>query len=254
MRVFRGFDDLPRFRHGVATTGSFDGVHRGHWALLSRVCEVARERGGESIVLTFDPHPRITLGKDEGLRLLDTTAEKLLHLEQAGVDNVVFIPFTLDFSRLSGEEFISEFIVGKVGAEVLVVGYNHRFGRDKLGDFASLSAMGTEVVTVERQLADGDKVSSTVIRRMIADGDMAAAWRLLGHPYLVSGTIAGDGELEVSEREYKLLPPAGEYNARTDDENEFHVTVTPDGRVFVDRQLPACGGCEEVFIEILGCR
>ena len=250
MRVFRGFDGLPAFRHAVATIGSFDGVHRGHRALLSRVCEIAAAKGGESVVFTFDPHPRITLGKAEGLRLLDTVDEKLLHLEQAGIDNVVFIPFTLEFSRLSAEEFISEYIVGKAHTESLVVGYNHRFGRDKQGDYASIAAMGVEVVEVERQSAEGDKVSSTVIRRAIADGDLPMAWRLLGHPYMVSGTISEDGELEVSEREYKLLPPAGVYNVRTDDENEFHLTVKDDGRVFADKRPAA----EKLFIEILGKR
>ena len=250
MRVFRGFDSLPEFRHPVATIGSFDGVHRGHWTLLSRVRDIAAARGGESVVFTFDPHPRITLGKAEGLRLLDTADEKLLHLEQAGVDNVVFIPFTLEFSRLSAEEFIRDLIVGRAHTECLVVGYNHRFGRDKQGDYASLSAMGVEVVEVERQSAEGDKVSSTVIRRTIADGDLTTAWRLLGHPYLISGVIAEDGELLVSEREYKLLPPAGVYNVRTDDENEFHLTVRDDGRVFADKRPAA----EMVFIEILGKR
>lgn len=254
MRVFRGFDDLPRFVHGVATVGSFDGVHRGHFALLSRVCEMAKQTGGESIVFTFDPHPRITLGKAEGLRLLDSTAEKLLHLEQAGIDNVVFIPFTEAFSRLTAEEFISDYIVGRGGVKSLVVGYNHRFGCDRKGDFAFLSAMGLEVVEVGRLEAEGDKVSSTVIRKSVASGDLTTAWRLLGHPYMVSGELSADGELLISEREYKLLPPAGEYNARVDDDCEFHLTVADDGAVSIDYRLPESGNGENVFVEILGKR
>ena len=254
MRVFHGFDNLPGFVHGVATIGSFDGVHRGHRALLSRVCELAAARGGESIVFTFDPHPRITLGRAEGLRLLDTTDEKLLHLEQAGVDNVVFIPFTPEFSRLTPEEFISGLVVGKAGVECLVVGYNHRFGRDKSGDFAFLSTTGLEVVEVGRQSAEGDKVSSTVIRNTIAGGDLATAWRLLGHPFMVSGRLSSEGRLEISEREYKLLPPPDVYNARTGDDNEFRVTITADGEVFVDGKLPESWSDKTVFIEILGKR
>ena len=250
MNIFSGFGNLPAFTHAVATIGSFDGVHRGHFALLSRVREIAASRGGESIVFTFEPHPRITLGKADGLRLLNSADEKLHYLELAGVDNVVFIPFTLEFSRLSAAEFIGEFIVGKAGVETLVVGYNHRFGSDRQGGTAFLADAGVDFVEVGQQLAEGDKVSSTVIRRTVADGDMATAWRLLGHPYSVSGTIAEDGELEVSEREYKLLPPAGVYNARVDDENEFHLTVQDDGRVFADRR-PAS---ERLFIEILGKR
>ena len=254
MRVFHGFDNLPDFIHGVATIGSFDGVHRGHWALLSRVCGLARERGGESIVFTFDPHPRITLGRAEGLRLLDTTDEKLLHLEQAGVDNVIFIPFTLEFSRLSREEFIGDYIVGRAGVESLVVGYNHRFGRDKEGDSAFLATTGLEIVEVGCLLAEGDKVSSTVIRNTIAGGDLATAWRLLGHPFMVSGRLSSEGRLEISEREYKLLPPPDVYNARTEDNCEFHVTVAADGEVFIDGKLPESGSDKTVFIEILGKR
>ena len=254
MRVFHGFDNLPDFIHGVATIGSFDGVHRGHWALLSRVCGLARERGGESIVFTFDPHPRITLGRAEGLRLLDTTDEKLLHLEQAGVDNVIFIPFTIEFSRLSREEFIGDYIVGRAGVESLVVGYNHRFGRDKEGDSAFLATTGLEIVEVGCLLAEGDKVSSTVIRNTIAGGDLATAWRLLGHPFMVSGRLSSEGRLEISEREYKLLPPPDVYNARTEDNCEFHVTVAADGEVFIDGKLPESGSDKTVFIEILGKR
>lgn len=254
MRVFRGFENLPRFEHGVATIGSFDGVHRGHWALLSRVCGLARERSGESIVFTFDPHPRITLGRAEGLRLLDTTDEKLLHLEQAGVDNVIFIPFTLEFSRLSPEEFIADYIVGRAGVEALVVGYNHRFGRDKRGDSAFLATTGLEIAEVDCLLAEGDKVSSTVIRRTIAGGDLATAWRLLGHPFMISGRLNPEGRLEIPEREYKLLPPAGEYNARTGEDCEFHVTVTSGGEVYADGLLPENAGGEMLFIEILGKR
>lgn len=251
MRVFRGFDNLPRFNRPVATIGSFDGVHRGHRVLLDKVCELARARGGESIVLTFDPHPRITLGKAEGLRLLDTAEEKLLHLEQAGVDNVIVIPFTAEFSRLSREEFIANYVVAKTGAESLVVGYNHRFGRDKEGDFAFLTTTGLDIVEVGRQLAEGDKVSSTVIRRTIAEGDLATAWRLMGHPFMVSGRVDAGGRVDIAEREYKLLPPADEYNARTEDNCEFHVVITPDGEVFVDRQMP---DDTAIFIEILGKR
>lgn len=248
MRIFHGFDNLPRFEHGVATIGSFDGVHRGHRELLSRVCELAAERGGESIVFTFEPHPRITLGKAEGLRLLNTADEKLLLLGQAGVGSVVFIPFTRDFSRLSAEEFISDYIVGRAGVECLVVGYNHRFGCDRQGDFASLTAMGVDVVEVECRLADGDKVSSTIVRRTVAEGDLATAWRLLGNPFMVSGRVASDGELTVAEREYKLLPPMGEYNARTTCDCEFVLRVESDGRVFTE--LPASD--DTVFVEILG--
>lgn len=250
MRVFRGFDNLPPFRHAVATIGSFDGVHRGHCELLRCVVNEARVRGGESIVMTFDPHPRITLGRAEGLRLLSTKGEKLRRLEEAGIDNVIFIPFTVEFSRLTHEEFLSELVVGKASVETLVVGYNHRFGRDRQGDSLSVAASGLDVVEVSRYEAEGDKVSSTVVRRAVAEGDMAAAWRLLGYPYTLSCRGCGDEELEIEESEYKLLPPCGEYNARTEEDREFHLRVAADGRVYADCRLS--DGVN--FIEILGKR
>ena len=135
MRVFYGFDALPRFREPAVTVGSFDGVHLGHQALLARLCEEARATGGESIVLTFDPHPRITLGRTDGFRQLTTLDEKLALLERLGIDDVIVIPFDSAFSALSGREFIERYLKGRIGTRTLVVGYNHRFGHDKEGDY-----------------------------------------------------------------------------------------------------------------------
>ena len=119
-RVFRGFDALPRFVRPVVTVGSYDGVHLGHRALIDRLTAEARAVGGESVVLTFDPHPRITLGRGEGLRLLTTLDEKVALLRGLGVDNVIVIPFDRTFSALSGEEFARRYLIGKVGAATLV--------------------------------------------------------------------------------------------------------------------------------------
>ena len=115
IRVFRGFDALPRFVRPVVTVGSYDGVHLGHRALIDRLTAEARAVGGESVVLTFDPHPRITLGRGEGLRLLTTLDEKVALLRGLGVDNVIVIPFDRTFSALSGEEFARRYLIGKVG-------------------------------------------------------------------------------------------------------------------------------------------
>ena len=118
MRVFHGFEALPHFTHPAVTVGSYDGVHSGHLKLLRTVTAAARGQGGESIVFTFEPHPRITLGKADGLRLLTTLDEKTALLEELGVDNVIVIPFDRAFSALSGEEFADDYLIGKVGATV----------------------------------------------------------------------------------------------------------------------------------------
>lgn len=181
MRLFRGFDSLPHFTRPAVTVGSYDGVHLGHRALVERLVAEARARGGESIVLTFDPHPRITLGRAEGLRLLSTLEEKAARLEELGVDNLIVIPFDRAFSALSGREFVERYLVGRLGAELLVAGYNHRFGHDRMPCDA-LPPDLLEVVRVGACEVDGCRVSSTVIRRLLDEGKRAQAERLLGHP------------------------------------------------------------------------
>lgn len=182
MRVFHGFDALPRFVRPAVTVGSYDGVHLGHRALIERLVAEARANGGESIVLTFEPHPRITLGRAGGLQLLTTLDEKIALLEELGVDNVIVIPFDRAFSALSGEAFINDYLIGRVGAQTLVAGYNHRFGHDRI-DCDLLAASGRlKVVKVEQCDVEGQHVSSTVIRRLLQQGKTAEAERLLGHP------------------------------------------------------------------------
>ena len=214
MRVFRGFGSLPEFRHAAVTTGSFDGVHRGHRKLLDCVRAAAAEQGGESVVLTLEPHPRIFFG-DRDMRLLTTLDEKIALLEQAGVDNLIVMPFDLNFSRLTAREFIADYIVGKIGAERLTVGYNHRFGHDRQGGAEFSESVrrefGLAVEEVACYDAEGDKVSSTMIRRAVGEGRMETAARLAGHPYIIIGMAHG-GRIDSLSGD-KLLPPAGEYRA-----------------------------------------
>lgn len=213
MQIIRGFDNPPRLRYGVATVGSYDGVHRGHRILLDEVVRRAKERGGESVVMTFEPHPRITLGNDEGLQLLSSFEEKALLLEQAGIDYLVVIPFDEAFSRLSREEFIDNYIVGSLNIKQLVIGYNHHFGHNKSGDHSFLVEHGAlEVVEVAQYTDNGNKISSTTIRKAFAEGDLSLARQMLGHPYIIIGIV--DAEGRVATNEYKLLPRDGRYDCR----------------------------------------
>ena len=180
MRVFHGFDTLPQFVRPAVTVGSYDGVHLGHRALIGRLVAEARANGGESIVLTFEPHPRITLGRAEGLRLLTTLDEKLSLLAEQGVDNVIVIPFDRPCRALSGEEFVNDYLIGRVGAEPLVAGVNHLIGHDRI-DCEALAAPGRlKVVKVEPCSVGGMNVSSTKIRRLLEEGKIAEAELLLG--------------------------------------------------------------------------
>lgn len=215
MKVVWGFDNPPQLHCAVATVGSYDGVHCGHRLLLDEVVRRARECGGESVVLTFEPHPRITLGNDEGLRLLSTFEEKCKLLEQVGVDYVVVIPFDKAFSQLSHEEFIDNYIVGSLHIKQLVIGYNHHFGRNKEGDHSFLVQQGAlEVVEVAQYTDNGNKVSSTTIRKALCDGDMTLVRQMLGHPYIIIGMADEQGRVAVDR--YKLLPTAGEYDCLVD--------------------------------------
>lgn len=212
MQIIRGFCSLPIIKHPVATVGSYDGVHLGHRVLVEQVVSRAKAREGKSVVITFEPHPRITLGQDLGLKLLTTLEEKALLLERLGVDYLVVIPFDVEFSRLSHEEFINEYLVAKLGIEELIVGYNHHFGHNKSGDYGYLAHKSSiEVTRIEQQLVDARKVSSTVIRSTIDSGNMLTATELLGHTYIIIGNSDKDGLVRVDK--YKHLPPYGVYKA-----------------------------------------
>ena len=180
MKVFRGFAGLSALVRPAVTVGSFDGVHLGHRALLDRLVAEARAGGGESVVVTFDPHPRVALGRAEGLRLLTPTDRKIALLTDAGVDAVVVVPFDRTFSALSGVEFVRDCLVARLGARTLVVGYNHRFGHDKIAA-DTLRIPGLRIVRVDECRVTGLHVSSTVIRRLLDEGRIAEAEYLLGH-------------------------------------------------------------------------
>lgn len=204
MRVFYGFDRLPHFRHPAVTVGSYDGVHRGHRSLIERLVAEARAAGGESIVMTFEPHPRIALGRAEGLRLLTTLDEKIALLEELGVDNVIVIPFDRTFSALSGREFVDRYLIGLLGAETLVAGFNHRFGHDGLACDDPQVRERLRVIRLEPCTVDDVRVSSTAIRRLVEAGECAAAEHLLGHPLPASlrqelATTANSSETNKQE-------------------------------------------------------
>ena len=211
MQTLFGFDNLPNITHAVATVGSYDGVHSGHKVLIEQVISRAKIRGGESVVITFEPHPRITVGQDEGLKLLSIAEEKAILLEQLGVDYMLIIPFDIEFSRLSPEQFVADYLIAKVGVEEIVIGYNHHFGYNKSGDYDFLATHNIDVTRIDKQLVENSKVSSTIIRATIESGDMARAAQLLGHTYIIIGDSDANGFVATSK--YKLLPPPAEYDA-----------------------------------------
>ena len=225
MQIIRGFDSLPAIDNLVATVGSYDGVHLGHKVLLDTVIERAKCRNGRSMVITFEPHPRITLKQDAGLKLLTTMEEKAQLLEAVGIDYMLVVNFDEAFSRLTHQQFVDQYLIGKLGLSELVIGYNHHFGHNKSGDYGYLTAQKPTltVTRVEQQLIESHKVSSTVIRACIDSGDMTTARKLLGHRYIV--TEISDSNGIIAPNRYKLLPPDGKYQAIVNGEEQY-VTIT----------------------------
>ncbi len=227
MQVFYDPDQLPGFRKAVITIGSFDGVHAGHQQILQQLRELAREIGGESIVITFHPHPRLVLyPHEQKVQLLSTTEEKVRLIEQYGIDNLVVVPFTLAFAKQSPEQYIREFLVGKFHPHTIVFGYDHRFGSQRRGDIHLLrknaAQYGYRVVEIPPQLIEDVAVSSTKIRQAIQRGKIRKATKLLGHYYNLIGQVTPGRKIGGSKLGYptanlhivnnfKLIPPNGIY-------------------------------------------
>ncbi len=228
MNVFRDIETLPEFRNAIVTIGSFDGVHRGHQRILRRIRRLAAEHDGESVVITFDKHPRQVLSPwDTTLQLLTTTGEKLQYLEESGVDNVILVPFTVEFSQMGPSEYIERFLIGKVHPRLLVVGYDHRFGRDRRGNFHLLETYAKQgyfdLVQIPKQEIDHIDVSSTKIREALLKGDIDQGNKLLNHPYRITGKVVRGRKIGRSlgyptanielPDPVKLIPAAGVYAA-----------------------------------------
>lgn len=194
MQTHYQLEALPSFRRAVITIGSFDGVHRGHQQLLARIRRMAELRGGESVVVTFDPHPRSVLQPDDdSLRLLSTTQEKVHFCEEQGIDHLVVVPFNTEFSLQSPREYIEHFLVKNFSPERIVIGYDHRFGKDRGGDVDFLryhgKEHGYEVVEIAAQEVDEITVSSTKIRKALQRGEVERAESLMGRPYELTGRV-----------------------------------------------------------------
>lgn len=194
MNVYKDLNSLPNFRNAVITIGSFDGVHRGHQIILERVKELARQVDGESVVITFHPHPRLVVyPKDRSLRLINTIDEKIALLEQYGIDNVVIAPFTIAFSQQSADEYIEKFLLEKFNPKWIVIGYDHRFGLNRQGDINYLKHYSKkanfQVDEIEPQQIEEITVSSTKVRKAIQAGDVKKASTLLGHHFMLSGEV-----------------------------------------------------------------
>jgi riboflavin kinase/FMN adenylyltransferase len=216
---------IPADRGTVATVGTFDGVHRGHWAVLQEIRRRAESTGRRSVLVTFDPHPLRIVRPEHAPPLLTTPVEKKEILAESGLDYAVFISFTKTLSRYEPRHFVEEILVGRLGVEELVIGYDHGFGRGRSGDAVTLSTMGRElgfaVDVVPPIESEGQPVSSSRIRRAVQEARLGEARACLGRPYSCRGIVVrGDGRgkqlgfptanLKMPDAG-KLIPPPGVY-------------------------------------------
>jgi riboflavin kinase / FMN adenylyltransferase len=236
MKIYNDLEEFTKRKNAVVTIGTFDGVHIGHRKIISRLKETAQHSNGETVILTFFPHPRMIIHpEDVNLKMITTIDEKARLMEQMGIDHLIITPFTRDFSNLSAEEYIKNILVEKIGTRRIVIGYDHRFGKDRAGGFLDLLKYSTQYNYQVEEIPEQDihdvAVSSTKIRNALLHGDIHTANDFLGYDFHVTGqVIKGDqigrrlgyptANLFVAET-YKILPSDGIYAFKVEIENNL---------------------------------
>lgn len=225
MKVYRDLEQLPDFKNAVITIGTFDGVHEGHKKIVAQLKARAKEVNGETIVITFYPHPRKIVGDTSGVQLINTLEEKIQLLENENIDNVVVVPFNEKFSMLSPEAYITDFLYKKFKPNTLIIGYDHHFGYQRKGNYQLLEKYGTalnfSVQEIDAKVIAEVAISSTSIRKALLQADIDTAKKLLGYAYFFEGkVIEGDkigrtigyptANLQLNDPE-KLVPADGVY-------------------------------------------
>ena len=257
MQVHTDLGSFKDVHRPVLTTGTFDGVHTGHRAILKRLTELAKREQGESVLFTFHPHPRMVLFPgDSDLKLLNTQQEKIALLEAAGLDHLLVVPFSRQFSRMHAVDYVRDVLVGAIGVHAVVIGYDHRFGRNREGDLSLLHQLGEaydfQLEEIPAQEVDHVKVSSTKVRHALEQGDVRTANDLLGQPYQLSGVVVKGDQLGRTigyptaniggVDPLKLVPGNGVYAVTVELRDGMHqgmmnIGVRPTVRDGLDRTL-----------------
>lgn len=225
MQVHFQLHQLPSFINPVLTIGTFDGVHSGHMAILNELKQQAKALSGETIVITFHPHPRRILNNADAPALLTSLDERIERFQSLGIDHLVVVPFDPAFSELKAEDYVEQFIVSYFHPKLIIIGNDHRFGKSRSGDFSLLSKMGNsfgyQVMEIPEQVLNASRVSSTNIRQALLNGDIKLANQLLTYPYQLTGkVVVGDklgrtlgfptANLAINDSD-KLIPASGVY-------------------------------------------
>lgn len=238
MQVHTALNQLPAFKKAVITIGTFDGVHNGHKQVLYALKSTAQSVGGESVLITFDPHPRkVVSSAILGIRLLNTLEEKKRLLEKEGIDHLVIVPFTEKFANLSATEYIEEFLVAYFHPHTIIMGHDHQFGRNRQGNYALLASkaeqFGYLLKEIPKQVVEDITISSTKIREHLSRAAIAAANQLLGYPFFFSGRVVHGNKigrtlgyptanLKIEDPE-KIVPGNGIYAVYARPEGSDHL-------------------------------
>ena len=229
MNIYHNIKDFNCKDKTAITIGTFDGVHVGHRKILKRLVNSAKKEGLQSALLTFFPHPRMVLQHNAELKLINTLDEKISILKETGLDHLIIHPFTLEFSRLSAQSYVEDILVKQLNAKHIIIGYDHRFGRNRTADINDLKAFGKDfeftVEEISKQDIEKVAVSSTKIRTALTEGDLERANKYLTQPFVLSGKVVrGKGigkdlgfataNLHIQES-YKLIPKSGVYVVKT---------------------------------------
>lgn len=225
MKVYHGVDEFVPPKYPIVTTGTFDGVHCGHMEILNRLITLAKERGGETVLVSFHPHPRIVIHPDVDTKLILTIDEKIERLEKAGIDHFVIVPFTKEFSRTSSLEFVRDILIQKLNTKMLVIGYDHQFGRNREGSIIDLEEFAVtydfEIEQIPAQTFEDINISSTKIRKALANGDIDMANKYLGYDFFLTGKVVHGQKIGKQigfptanidvHNSHKLIPTNGVY-------------------------------------------
>ena len=229
MKIYRSIEDYDEDKRSVVTIGTFDGIHLGHQKILSRLIKSSKNKDLNSVVLTFFPHPRIILNKYNEVKMIDTLDEKINHLNEIGIDSLVIHPFDKNFSLLSANQFIKDFLVDKLKIKHIIIGYDHRFGKGREASVTDLKNYADDydftVEEIKAQEIEKITVSSTKIRNSINQGDIKTTEKYLGRSFNLTGKIVkGDGLGKkinyptaniFIEETYKIIPKDGVYLVET---------------------------------------
>jgi riboflavin kinase/FMN adenylyltransferase len=271
LKIYHQLSDFKKLANAVVTIGTFDGVHYGHQKIIKRLCELAKSTGGESVILTFFPHPRMIIDpENQDLKLINTINEKAKILADLGVDHLIITPFTRDFSNLTATEYIKEILVNQIGTKQIIVGYDHRFGKDRKGGMNDLIALSKvydyAIEEIPEQDVNDVAVSSTKIRTAVLEGNVSLAAEYLGYNFSINGPVIKGDKIGRTigfptanifvEETYKLIPSDGIYavtiemNAEPGGRSSNSQLVTYKGMAYIGQRPTINGMTRNIEVNI----